>query len=58
MQDVDASGLAHNELWSYRVADDRLLPTRYGSGSDVQLWSTTDLAVQFMLSRLPTRRAP
>jgi hypothetical protein len=58
MQDVDASGLAHNELWSYRVAGGRLLPTRYGSGSDVQLWSTTDLAVQFMLSRLPTRRAP
>jgi hypothetical protein len=58
LQDVDASGLAHNELWSYRLAGGRLLPTRYGSGSDVQLWSTTDLAVQFMLSRLPTRRAP
>jgi hypothetical protein len=58
MQDVHASGLAHNELWSYRVAGGRLIPTRYGSGSDVQLWSTTDLAVQFMLSRLPTRRAP
>jgi len=25
---------------------------RYGSGADVQLWSTTDLAVQFALSRL------
>jgi hypothetical protein len=58
MQDVQASGLAHNELWSYRLVGGRLLPARYGSGSDVQLWSTTDLAVQFMLSRLPTRRAP
>ena len=55
---VDASGLAHNELWSYRIADGRLLPTRYGTSSDVQLWSTTDLAVQFALSRLPPLRAP
>jgi hypothetical protein len=30
-----------------------LLPMRYGTASDVQLWSTTDLAVQFALSRLP-----
>jgi hypothetical protein len=50
---VNASGLEHNELWSYRIDRGRLLPTRYGTGSDVQLWSTTDLAVQFMLSRLP-----
>ena len=28
-------------------------PTRYGTSSDVQLWSSTDLAVQFVLSRLP-----
>ena len=53
---VNASGLAHNELWSYRVAGGRLLPTRYGTGSDVQLWSTTDLAVQFVTSRIPLRR--
>ena len=26
---------------------------RYGTSSDVQLWSCTDLAVQFALSRLP-----
>jgi hypothetical protein len=50
---VTASGLEHSELWSYRIEDGRLIPTRYGTGSDVQLWSTTDLAVQFALSRLP-----
>jgi hypothetical protein len=50
---VNASGLKHNELWSYRIEGERLIPTRYGTSSDVQLWSTTDLAVQFALSRLP-----
>lgn len=50
---VRASGLAHNELWSYRVDAGRLLPMRYGTSTDVQLWNTTDLAVQFVLSRLP-----
>jgi hypothetical protein len=54
---VDASGLRHNELWSYRVENGRLLPTRYGTSGDIQLWNTTDLAVQFVLSRLP-RRSP
>lgn len=50
---VNASGLEHNELWSYRINDGRLLPIRYGTSSDVQLWNTTDLAVEFVLSRLP-----
>jgi hypothetical protein len=50
---VNASGLTHNELWSYRIEGERLIPTRYGTSSDIQLWSTTDLAVQFALSRLP-----
>jgi hypothetical protein len=50
---VGASGVEHNELWSYRIERGRLLPTRYGTSSDVQLWSCTDLAVQFALSRLP-----
>ncbi|HUF36566.1 MAG TPA: hypothetical protein VMN37_11490, partial [Gemmatimonadales bacterium] len=50
---VDGSGMGHNELWSYRIEGGRLLPIRYGTGSDVQLWNTTDLAVQFALSRLP-----
>jgi len=50
---VTASHLEHNELWSYRIANGKLLPTRYGTASDVQLWSATDLAVQFALSTLP-----
>jgi hypothetical protein len=48
---VDASGF-HSELWSYEVQGGQVVPVRYGTGSDVQLWSTTDLAVQFALSRL------
>ena len=43
---VEASGF-HSELWSYEVRNGRAVPIRYGSGSDVQLWSTTDLAVQY-----------
>jgi hypothetical protein len=39
-------------LWSYAVRDDHVVPVRYDTGSDIQLWSTTDLAVQFALSRL------
>jgi hypothetical protein len=39
-------------LWSYEIAGGRLMPVRYGISSDVQLWSTTDLAVEFALSRL------
>ena len=50
---VDASGLRHFELWSYRIDGNRLQPVRYGTSSDVQLWNTTSLAVQFALSRLP-----
>lgn len=50
---VTASHLEHNELWSYRIANGTLLPTRYGTSSDVQLWSATDLAVQYALSTLP-----
>jgi hypothetical protein len=50
---VTASGLEHSELWSYQIEGGRLQPIRYGGGSDLQLWSSTDLAVQFMLSRLP-----
>lgn len=48
---VDASGF-HSELWSYGIrADGRLGAMRYGTGSDLQLWSTTDLAVRFALAR-------
>lgn len=48
---VESSGF-HSELWSYAVHGDRVVPVRYGTGSDVQLWSTTDLAVEYALSRL------
>jgi len=48
---VEGSGF-RSELWSYEVRGGQLVPIRYGTGSDVQLWSTTDLAVQFALSRL------
>ena len=52
---VAASGF-HSELWSYGFTGGTLAPARYGVGADVQLWSTTDLAVQFALSRLGRRR--
>lgn len=45
---VEGAGF-RSELWSYEIADGRLRPVRYGTGSDVQLWSTADLAVQFAL---------
>lgn len=47
---VERSGLRHAELWSYRIPDGRLVPSRYGISSDVQLWSLTDLAVQYLLN--------
>jgi hypothetical protein len=49
---VNASGF-HSELWSYGFTNGTIGPIRYGSGADVQLWSTTDLAVEFALDRLP-----
>jgi hypothetical protein len=48
---VEASGF-HSELWSYRFEDGKPVPSRYGTGADVQLWSTTNLAVQYALWRL------
>jgi hypothetical protein len=48
---VQASGF-RSELWSHELRDGRVIAVRYGTGSDVQLWSTSDLAVQFALSRL------
>ena len=50
---VEASGF-HSELWSYELRGGKIVPMRYGSGSDVQLWSTTDLAVGF--TRVSARR--
>jgi hypothetical protein len=49
---VEASGLKHNELWSYEIEGQTLKPIRYGASTDVQLWNVTDLAVQFVLSRM------
>ena len=48
---VESSGF-HSELWSYELKNGRVVPVRYGSGSDVQLWSTTDLVVQYARYRL------
>jgi hypothetical protein len=52
---VERSGFRHAELWSYRIdsvaGGGGLRAVRYGTGSDVQLWSLTDLAVQFLLER-------
>src|SRR5207253_10085073 len=49
---VEASGLKHNELWSYEISGGALRTIRYGASTDVQLWNVTDLAVQFVLKRL------
>ena len=49
---VESSGLKHNELWSYEIEGGALRPIRYGASTDVQLWNVTDLAVQFVLSRM------
>ena len=51
-QAAEASGLKHNELWSYEISGGTLKPIRYGASTDVQLWNVTDLAVQFVLTRL------
>lgn len=48
---VERSGLRHAELWSYRIDAQGLHPVRYGSSGDVQLWSLTDIAVQFLLAK-------
>jgi hypothetical protein len=48
---VNSSGLRHAELWSYVIENNALRPVRYGSSGDVQLWSLTDLAVQFLLGK-------
>jgi hypothetical protein len=47
---VARSGLQYAELWSYTLEGGALRPVRYGSSSDVQLWTLADLAVQFLLS--------
>jgi len=44
VSDAEASGLRHNELWTYEISGDRLAPKRYGATSDIQLWNLTRLA--------------
>jgi hypothetical protein len=46
---VASSGLQYAELWSYKFEGGALRAVRYGSSSDVQLWTLTDLAVQYLL---------
>ncbi len=45
---VARSGLQYAELWSYKFEAGGLRAVRYGSSSDVQLWTLTDLAVQYL----------
>ena len=55
---VARSGLQYAELWSYTFEGGAppLRAVRYGSSSDVQLWTLTDLAVQYLLNaRRPTQ---
>ena len=47
---VARSGLQYAELWSYKFEGGALRSVRYGSSSDVQLWTLTDLAVQYLLN--------
>ena len=47
---VARSGWQYAELWSYKFEGSALRPVRYGSSSDVQLWTLTDLAVQYLLN--------
>ncbi|MFL5578815.1 MAG: hypothetical protein ACJ8AO_00435 [Gemmatimonadaceae bacterium] len=48
---VRASGFG-SELWSYDFVNGRPVAVRYGSAGDIQLWSTTELAVQYLLERM------
>ena len=48
---VQQSGF-RSELWSYEFDGGAPSAARYGSGSDLQLWSISDLAVQFALSMI------
>jgi hypothetical protein len=48
---VRASGFG-SELWSYDFVNGRPVAVRYGSAGDIQLWSTTELVVQYLLERM------
>ncbi len=49
---VEASGLKHNELWSYQIDGESIIPKRYARTTDIQLWNLTDLAVQYLNDRV------
>jgi len=49
---VESSGFKHNELWDYQIKDGKLLPMRYTTSCDIQLWNLTNLSVQFLLARI------
>ena len=49
---VIASGLKHNELWSYKIENGELVPARYATTTDIQLWNLTELAVQYLLEEI------
>jgi hypothetical protein len=49
---VEASGLKDSELWGYAITGSALVPARYAASCDIQLWSLTDLAVQYELGRV------
>lgn len=48
---ADSAGF-RSELWSYEVKGGRVSAVRYGTGSDVQLWSMSDLVVQYVMDGL------
>lgn len=47
---VARSGLQYAELWSYKFEGGARRPMRYDASSDVQLWTLTDRAVQYLLN--------
>jgi hypothetical protein len=49
---VEESGLKYNELWSYKIVDGKLLPFRYETTSDIQLWNTTNLSAEYLIKEI------
>ncbi|PCI37626.1 MAG: hypothetical protein COB53_05970 [Elusimicrobia bacterium] len=49
---VKASGLRHNELWTYTVQKQKLRPLRYGGTCDIQLWNLASLAADYSIDRV------
>jgi hypothetical protein len=49
---VEESGLKYNELWTYQIINGRLFPKRYETTSDIQLWNTTNLSAEYLMSKI------